>query len=253
MLSGLDSLIQQMLAMGGRTRLSKPFGRLLDGTIQNHTLVTVVLALIEYADIIERLPEATDDEAESRRQSAFRMAWTLYNSSGSPSQLNRVLFEVAITRNIDSFNYYLSDMLRWVFTSRPETLITSEQTTIREVIESGDMDEFIHRIAEKKVLDLSFKGLPAVIKYLNTNLGLAFDENNPDYQVACEYTEVRNIIVHNAGLVSNLYLQRTGRTDLEVEELYELSSEYTLAGMVSLVRLGFALDLRFLEHFKLHV
>ncbi|MFL5702319.1 MAG: hypothetical protein ACJ8AG_05750 [Ktedonobacteraceae bacterium] len=178
--------------------------------------------------------------------------------------IRRWWYEVQICRSVDAFQYYVSQILLRVFICYPDLLKRSDpklddsdpkpdnKVEIRKVLEAGSIEEFIRRYADEKVTTLGYTGLPKIIKYLNGKLSLNFDTSSPDFYLAKEVVEVRNIIVHNAGRVSRLYLQRTGRTDLQEGALYPYNASGFIGnGIAALVNVAEELDWQIVTKFKL--
>jgi hypothetical protein len=162
----------------------------------------------------------------------------------------RLCGEFVTCQTVDAFMYYLSQILRRVFMRYPECL-GGAQADVREVLECADKNEFIQRVVDRKVHSLSYKGLRGIVDYLNRELGLGFDATTQAFQEVCEFFEVRNIIVHNGGFVSQLYLRRTGRTDLQAGDQYPLTKEYVITQAMKLLDLAKQLDILFGSHFNL--
>ena len=168
--------------------------------------------------------------------------------------------EVLVCRYIDAFEYYVSQVLLKVFISCPDLLKSSDsgmrgksdnKVEVREVLEAGSIEEFIRRYADKKVTELGYSGLKKIIEYLNRKLGLEVDYTTQAFRVASEFAEVRNIIVHNAGRVSSLYLQHTGRTDLQEGDLYPLTQDsYTNKGTQAILEVAKEVDAQIAIKFK---
>src|SRR5713226_9636236 len=63
--------------------------------------------------------------------------------------LRRWMIEVTITRSVDAFDHYLTQILLKVFTKRPDIFKASEyKADVRDFIEAGSVPEFIKRFAE---------------------------------------------------------------------------------------------------------
>src|SRR6185437_10684245 len=77
------------------------------------------------------------------------------------------------------------------------------------------------------------------------------DLDTPINKSASEYLEVRNIIVHNSGRVSKLFLRRTNRQDLQLNSEFPLSIDYVDQGSEALQQLASELDFAILSHFNL--
>jgi len=181
----------------------------------------------------------------------FDEAWQYLRETFTPRDIQALSYEVWITRDVDSFEFYLTELLRELFVQRPETLKTSDSVTVKEVLEAGTLDAFIKEVAEKRVLTLAFGGLRSITDYLERQLGLSIDRTTPSFTLSTEAVEVRNIIAHNAGLVSDLFLRRTGRSDLKAGVKFPLSVDYAGSVSKALFNLSLAIDSAFVTHFKL--
>jgi hypothetical protein len=164
---------------------------------------------------------------------------------------HRHFFEIILTRYVDSFEYYVTQVLAAVFRLRPDTLMTSETITLREVWDIRDIDGVINWAAERRVLKLSFGGFAVMIEYLRKELGLSFPDESPALKMASEYVEVRNIIVHNDSKVSSRFHARTKRTDLPLGTRFPLTLDYLAQGAEALFQIAVNLDTAVLDHFKL--
>jgi len=181
----------------------------------------------------------------------FDEAWQYLREKFTPGDVAALSYEVWVTRDVDSFEFYLTELLRELFVQRPETLRSSDSVTVREVLEAGTLDAFIKEVAEKKVLTLAFGGLRSITDYLERQLGLSIDRTTPSFTLSTEAIEVRNIIAHNAGLVSDLFLRRTGRADLKAGVKFPLSVDYAASVSKALFNLSLTIDSAFITHFKL--
>lgn len=169
----------------------------------------------------------------------------------TPEQFAQLHYEMWVTRDVDSFQQYLVEMSRRVFTERPETLRSSDTVKIREVLECVDMDDFIKRVADRKVNSLAYEGLGGMITYLTGTLGLPFDTGGKSYRLASDFIELRNIITHNGCRVSATYLRRTQRKDVQEGQRIELNQASVLEGAQALGALAKELDKAFVNHFRL--
>lgn len=167
------------------------------------------------------LPEGSLREVAEQ----LRTVWSKFTSDMGPSQFHRLCDEMRICRYVDSFHYYLSSMLREVFLQRPETLRTSAQVKLRDVLACADIDEVVRLVAERKVDTLAYQGLDEVMEYLQSSLGMPAPAESSLVGRVREAIEVRNVIVHNAGRVNKHFLRRTGRTDLADGTAFPLDSD----------------------------
>jgi len=171
--------------------------------------------------------------------------------------------EVILSRCTDAFEHYISQILLRIFILYPGRLKSADGKKMRgesesrvevsEVLEAGSIEEFIRRYAEKKVLDLTYKGFVPLMEYLNSEVGLSFDTKSPAFKLVSEAVEARNLIVHNAGRVSRKYLQKTKRTDLREGDVYPLDSFFSENVNITKIVLEVAreIDAQIVTKFKL--
>lgn len=206
-------------------------------TFSFESIQTIVQNVFKESD--EQFVQATLDELDK---------------SASAEKVRLMCLEIMICRNVEVFDYYISQMLRIIFTQRPEILKASDHSILMsEVLQCTDITEIIQRVSEKKIQELSYKGLSDIIKYLNSSLKLGFDEKIPQYQDALEVFQARNIIVHNSSIINEVYLQKTNRKDIKIGEKYPLTENYFVRATGSLVVFGARLDEKFVSHFRLNV
>jgi hypothetical protein len=161
--------------------------------------------------------------------------------------------EIAISRDVDHFEIYLTQILYRIFRERPETLRTSDQLKYADILECSNMDDLLHLLAEKKTIGLAYSGYVGIRQFLEKSLGLPLSRNSKMEHVITEAIEVRNIIVHNKGLVNRSFQQRTGRTDLPIGILFPLDASYCNRANVYLIDLAEEIDAAVCAHFSIAV
>lgn len=72
----------------------------------------------------------------------------------SDSEEGKVLSRILFGSFVDNFETYLSNLLYEIYLARPETLKSEQQVTVKEVLDCGDIQEFIEYIAKEKISKL---------------------------------------------------------------------------------------------------
>lgn len=119
-----------------------------------------------------------------------------------------LLHELAYCYIVDRFLIFISCVVTRVFSCKPETLRSNEKVDIAFVLQHQSMDDLLASLVERKVLDLSFKGLSGVAQYFEDRLGVPLAETEDQLRTAILATEIRNLIVHNRGTVNRLFQSR---------------------------------------------
>ncbi|MGW1276850.1 hypothetical protein ACWD4V_07810 [Streptomyces tsukubensis] len=122
--------------------------------------------------------------------------------------------ELGLTRCVENFLCYVSDIITQVLTARPDLLKTQEQVTIEDVLEHESIEGFISWAAERRVAQLSFKGLEEIAQYVKKRFGLELHQEEADWLKLKRGVALRNLIVHRRGIIDQRFLYVTGEKDL---------------------------------------
>lgn len=119
-----------------------------------------------------------------------------------------LICEMAVCRVVDNYLIYVSDLLALIFSARPETLKSSEMVTLEFVLTHRTRPQLINAIVRRKVDQLSYQGMRDLQDFCSTRLKLPLFQEQKDSTEAVLLIEIRNIIVHNRGLVNDTFLRR---------------------------------------------
>jgi hypothetical protein len=117
-----------------------------------------------------------------------------------------MLMEMALVNLLASFDAFVADAFRAVLVSRPEMLRSNRQLSYETILSYEDRDGLIGAMAAREVNDIAYKSLSDQIRYYAEHFGV--DLATADGVVIADLIEVaarRNLLVHNAGIVNNLY------------------------------------------------
>lgn len=139
------------------------------------------------------------------------------------NQEGKILSRILFSSFADNFETYLSDLLYEIFLAQPETLKSTQQVTIKEVLDCSDLQEFVNYWANKQIGKLqkgSVKGFiedNQQIKALN-----AIDK--PTQDEIEKILQIRHLYSHRNGIVDEKFLQFfTGQFDLNAEHKMPIS------------------------------
>lgn len=125
-----------------------------------------------------------------------------------------LICEMALCRFVDNYLIYVSDLLALIFSARPETLKSSETVTLEFVLTHRTTPQLIDAIVRKKVDQLSYQGMRELLDFFSNRLKFPLFKEQDDLTKAIILIEVRNIIVHNRGLVNDTFLRRVKNSPL---------------------------------------
>lgn len=238
--------------------------RLPDGTPITETFRTYLIQGFRLEEFFRYVAEwAQDSDVLQKARTAFQSAEKKQNTDflqklleeqrPSAADLLRSFgvftLEVKLSRHVDNYLTYLSELLSLIFVTRPETLRSSETVTLQEVLSHERMEDFISRAAEQRVEALSYKGMVTLNKYMSDKLAFPLFEESEKLETAARIVDTRNLIVHNRGIVN----RRARNVPGDVGEQVKLT-EASVEKDAEFLRLsGFDIDTRALSKFGLPV
>lgn len=130
---------------------------------------------------------------------------------------------VMLFAHIDSF---MSDSLEAICRVRPEVMKSSKKMDWESIISYGGWEELLDHMIEDYVFQFGWQSVAKRIEFLREQLGITIDCEDIEIELIGQAENIRNIVVHDGGRVSEEYLKRTGRTDLGLGELVPITSEF---------------------------
>jgi hypothetical protein len=162
------------------------------------------MEIAEFCSFVERLVSGTDSRPGRNAKEIV-----LFNAHQEFRKYLPLILELLITRATNNFLTYISELLTQIHRTRPETLRSSETIKFEDVLKHSTMDQLIYALVEKRVESLAYKGMEELNKDLNAKMGLSLFPDHDDLRRAIQIIELRNVITHNRGLVSQKYKRRT--------------------------------------------
>ena len=136
-----------------------------------------------------------------------------YNYSEQRPLMNQIM----LSRASESFDLYLTTILRDIFLSRPEILKSEGSIDVATVIETGNYEDLIWQIVERKVHELSYKPLSELRKFISSRTGIDLFPTTEAFEMTIIASEVRNLIAHNDCVVNDLFKTRTKGMPMTLE------------------------------------
>jgi hypothetical protein len=162
-----------------------------------------------------------------------------------------LVLEMMLSRAADNFLAYITELLVMVFRCRPETLRSSETVRLDAILRHTTMPELIHELAERRVHQLSYQGMRELASYLSERLGFDLVQKPEDLEHAIWIIEARNIIVHNRGIVNELFLKRTSGRSVPIGESLQLDTDQIFDDLEFIARSVYGIDQRAVQKFNL--
>lgn len=109
--------------------------------------------------------------------------------------------------HLDSF---IGDSVRAICRVRPEVLRRDKKVAWATVLEFPSLDAAVEYFTESLVYEFGWKSLPDRLKDLETQFALDIETDQQDIEMLAKAEQKRHIIIHNAGFVSQRYVDEAG-------------------------------------------
>lgn len=140
---------------------------------------------------------------------ADKLAELLYPTTSNvptDNQEGKILTRILYSSCADNFETYLSDLLYEIYLSKPDTLKSEQQVTIKEVLECTDIQEFVVYWSKKKLSKLqrgSVKGFLSDNKQIK-DLNILNETIQEEIE---KILQIRHLYAHRNGIVDEKFLK----------------------------------------------
>ena len=117
--------------------------------------------------------------------------------------------EILLSRIVESFNYYLTELLSHVFSKTPDMLKGDANFTAKEIIEAGDYPSLVKIIVDKTIINIAYKSVRDINSTLERKYGIPLALDEDDLKAITVAVEVRNLIAHNDCCTNEQFLRKT--------------------------------------------
>ena len=138
----------------------------------------------------------------------------------------RILNSQALVMLFAHLDAFVGDTLRAICRVRPEVLKSERTIQWEEVVSSGTWDKLIDHLIEKYTYEFGLKPLRKRLEFFKERIGIEGSVKDESLALLEKAEEIRHIIMHNGGSVSQEYLKRTGRQDVGLGEIVPVNIEF---------------------------
>jgi len=230
--------------------MTEPYSRFLRDIQKLFAFVSLVFVLAEHVD---ETTDAIMQLASLTNAKTAHLANELKPRGRAGEVLTyywQALIQMVFCRGVNSYLTYISELLALIFQMRPETMKSQEQVSVEEVLQYESMDDLISGLAERLVYRLSYKGMKDLAAHLSSRLKFDLFAKDDQYERAVRIIEVRNLLVHNRGVVNRIFLSRVPDLNMRPGETMKLSLD-AVDDLTFLVRSASDIDMRAAEKFGL--
>jgi hypothetical protein len=114
---------------------------------------------------------------------------------------------------VNAFQRYFSAIINAAALKRSEMLSSSQTVRIDDILRFTRHKDLVAFIIDRKINELSYGGLIDMEKYFSDRLGIRMFDEDRQRDLLRLFVEVRNINVHNGGIVNDLFASRVGQVE----------------------------------------
>jgi hypothetical protein len=165
--------------------------------------VKVIIAPLEIGDRYKEVLEAANHlKGRPGNRLKSTLAELVEETRRSYLRIGHTLFESGLTRAIDNYLCYLSEIIREVIRVCPQTLSSGSTVTMKDVLRHDTIAGLVEWWADSQVNKLSYGGLDKIHEFFDKRLGIKKLAPNDDVHdgIKCGVA-ARNILVHNRGII----------------------------------------------------
>ena len=158
-----------------------------------------------------------------------------------PNSHDRLITEMIISRLVDNYQTYLTEVIRAILRAKPEILRSSEQVKLEYVLNFDNIDALITDLIDQKAYELGHRGFSDLDKWCDSFLGVQLARNQPQRDELIEIIETRNLIIHNRSQVNKKYLSKVKGSNLLVGKMRPINHKYLMvaSNLLSLSAMDF--------------
>ncbi|PPK87866.1 putative DNA-binding protein [Neolewinella xylanilytica] len=148
------------------------------------------------------------------------------------SQNGKVLTRLVFSSIADNFEVYMSNILYEIYLSKPETLKSEENVTVREILSCQDLQEFVEYWARKKIGKLQKGSVKGFIEE-NKQIKHLKVLTNSDVNELEMILQIRHVFIHSNGVVDEKFVRYF--SSYSINDVFELSLKEMFAYISKLV------------------
>lgn len=145
---------------------------------------------------------------------------------------------VMLFAHLDAF---MGDSLRTICRVRPEVLKSGKTMQWSDIVACGTWEKLIEQLIEEYVFAFGLKPIGERVQGLKDRIGLEFTVAEASLRLLQDAEDIRHIVMHNGGNVSQDYLNRSHRGDVALGQLVPVSLEFVREVRRQVDGIGFAL------------
>lgn len=126
------------------------------------------------------------------------------------------------------FDGYLLDIIKFCLLKRKEIIrsLPKRELKYEEIFQFNDMNDLQSYVIEKIISDLGYGNIKGKFDFINNKLKIKLDEYEPQINKLNELYATRNLLVHDKGIVNQIYIKAVPDTRFKPGDIRPIDDEY---------------------------
>ncbi|HCC06994.1 MAG TPA: hypothetical protein DEP72_02335 [Clostridiales bacterium] len=176
----------------------------------------------------------------------YKKIETVNNDLVSSRKQKNVLYQSALISLIVTFEYLISCAIRQKLTLFPKS-IGKEGTklSLDEIIKLDSLESATEYVIDQEVYKLMMKGFEGWYEYIKKDMKINIEYIDNNMAEVKEIFLRRNLFVHNAGIINNLYINEVGnkKGNIVLNKKIDINREYIEKSIKALSIVGYEIIL----------
>ncbi|TAJ93212.1 MAG: hypothetical protein EPO31_03100 [Gammaproteobacteria bacterium] len=140
---------------------------------------------------------------------------------------NNYFFSLIHQQQVSLFESLFFDVIRILLSDRPERLSKKKQIDYESIFSSDTKEEIIWKLIDRELNEIKYKNVVEWFDYLNKMVTLP-EIDSQDIEKISEAKAARDILVHNSGIINQIYINKSGGSArFTIGQKIDVSGDYT--------------------------
>ena len=137
------------------------------------------------------------------------------------------LVKMTLVYQFSFFEACLKDLFKKVYVYKPELLRSnSKNLSNKEIIDSETREELLIKMLDREVDWWGYQSIDKIAKRIKTRFNINLKRDFANWEELREAYYIRNIIVHNSGIINAVSCKKLGYDQSRIGEQLELQNKY---------------------------
>jgi hypothetical protein len=169
----------------------------------------------------------------------------------SDKTYEKLVSQMVYSRMVDGFLGYMKGLLAEIVASEPRLLKSNETERLDFILSFDEIAELRTALAERKIERLFYGGFEDIAEFYLKRIGVEVSPSEEALQRLTLMTKLRNLIVHNGGVVSRAFKKEYPDSPFSEGDRIEFNFDSIMADLSFLLDTALALDQKVASKFHL--